>query len=170
MLSRLAYVLLTLTSIAPVALIYGAAEFSSRPWLAINLFVVASGLALACDALLRYARHHAEIEPLNMVSVRSANHEVLAFFLAYLLPLLVREDSSGAGQPLAIFLFIGLLTVVVFQSNLMHVNPLMAILGYAFYEVSAPSGYTYLLVTKNKTNQLSGRRAVQLSSTLLLEV
>lgn len=170
MLSKLAHTLLALTSVAPVAVIYGAAQWGTSPRLALGLFALTLLLWLLCIGLLRYAKSHAEVEPLNIATLRSANGEILSFFLIYLLPLLIQGDGKSEGIPLAIIVFVALLLVIVFRSNVLHVNPLMGIIGYQFYEASSPSGHTFLIVTKHSTNNLNGRKAVRLSPTLLLEV
>ena len=170
MLSRFAYTLLALTSVAPVALVYGASQVFNDNWLALAFIGLTVVLTLLCSFVLNNAKAYGEIEPLNIASIRSANNEVLAFFLTYLLPLLVRGDGNSVGQPLAIIVFIGLLLIVVFRSNLLHVNPLIGLLGYQFFEVTSSNGYTYMLVTKKHTNKLENRRGIELSSTLLLEV
>lgn len=145
MLSRLMRVLLAVTSLAPIALVYAATLLTNQPVAAGFWAGGALLLSALCACLLALGRN-AEAEPLDVHSIKSADREVLAFLVAYALPLVAGGIESVGMAPLIVF--VGLLLVVVWNAQLIHVNPLLALVGYHFFEITTPGGATYLLVTR----------------------
>ncbi len=169
MLSSFARLLLVATSLAPVAIVYGASLLPGD-WLGFATWVaVAVLLTVACLLVLAAARKHAEKESLNVGEGESKDTEVLAFLVAYVLPLIARDQT--AANPWALVAFLAIMAAVVFRCNVYHVNPLLGVLGYHFYKAKATSGTTYLVVTKRPRPPTEGQLAVVLLSPFLaLEV
>lgn len=171
MLSRFARLLLTLTALAPVALVHAFALIGTAPWSAIWPWAVgAVALAALCDAILRHVGRTAETEPLTVRSTRIADHHVLSFILAYLLPLLTPRDVDAA--PYALLAVLLLIGAVLYQANLIHINPLLFLLfGYHFYQVTTPGGSSFLLLSRGAPREIAGRiRVKRMSSTTFLQV
>lgn len=160
--------LLVSTALAPVLLVYGAAIFFEHRARAISLSVVAAIFVPMCHALLAYIRRHGSSEETTIEEVSGKDTDILSFLVAYMLPVALAEKIQV--NPLALFTFLGLMGLVLFRADIYHVNPLMGILGYHFYEVKSQSGATYLVVTRRREPLLPGALAfVRLSRTLLLE-
>jgi hypothetical protein len=60
--------------------------------------------------------------------------------------------------------------LVLFRADIYHVNPILGMIGYHFYQVKSKTKVTYLLVTRSKAPLPPGDLAyIRLSRTLLLE-
>lgn len=170
MLGNLIRVLLALTAVAPLAIslsyVYAAKAQNFR---------LAAFAALACVALggaalriIAFAAARLERLPISIQKAKSADKEVLGFFVAYALPLIFK----GAAAPdLDTWLVAGgMLLFVLFSTHSMQVNPVLGVFGYHFYEVETRDGITYLLITKRKINNVKTlTNVVQLSEFGILE-
>lgn len=167
MLSRFAHVLLVATSLAPVALIYGISRATSDPVTAGAFIGLSLALAVLCHLVLGFAARHGELEQVQVVKSKSVDREALAFLVTYALPLIVPTDK--AQNVLALTAFIAVVFVVLFQLQLVHVNPLLALFRYHFFEVNPPTGETAILITKGYgAGGLT--RIVKLSTLIWLEL
>lgn len=170
MLNAVAKLLLVLTSFAPVLLTYGFATYLNSGVTAAVFALVGltALLVVLCLLIIRAARHQLEHLPFPISSVKSADSEIVGFMIAYLLPLISAADST-VSLPLMTFVLI-LFLVVVWTSNAYHVNPLLGIFGYHFYEVTTESGVTYLLMTRRSIrNSKSVSTVVQLTTYIVLD-
>ena len=93
LLSGIAKLLLVITSMAPVLGAFAIIDYmhDGLGWQVFRWVVAASGLLIICLLVLHFARHQVEIERLTAKKIKSADKEVLAFLLAYLLPLLSKD-------------------------------------------------------------------------------
>jgi hypothetical protein len=166
MLSKLAQIALALTSLAPISIVYGGTFLSSAPVTAAKYIALAFGLGLVCHALLRVART-SSTEPFQIESVENADKDVFAFLITYGLPVLTPISSVN---PTATLTFICVAFIVLYNANLVHVNPLMSAFRYRFYQVDAQNGVTYLLITRRRTPVVPGRiQARQLATHIWIE-
>jgi len=169
MLSRLVRVLLALTAIAPlsISLTFLFARAHHYAWAAVAL-----ACCLALGVLARWiiarASNTLETLPVVILKARSADKEVIGFFVTYALPLVLR------GQPppdLAAWLFAGgMLLFVLWGTHTLQVNPVLGVMGFHFYEVETQGGISWLMITRREiSNVLSVRQVVQLSEYGILE-
>jgi hypothetical protein len=49
---------------------------------------------------------------------------------------------------------------VLWTTHALHVNPVLGLIGFHFYEVETQEGVTYLLITKRTINNLKGVTSV----------
>lgn len=155
MLGRLVRILLALTAVAPLSipLAYLYARQQQFLWAALAL---AGCLALGGLAWLIVVQAGRRLEPLpiTIVKAKSADKEVLAFFIAYALPLIFRTPP-GTAPSLDGWLFAMLLLVfVLWSTHTLQVNPVLGLLGFHFYEAEAQGGITYLLITRREITHL----------------
>lgn len=168
MFSKIMHFFLIATALAPILVTSAIAAWGrgALPWV---LLGVAAGLVVVCLLLLRQAKTRLERLPITLTAIETADHEVLAFILAYLLPLLTGaaapwQTSTGVAAAIVIAL-------VVFQSGLTHVNPLLGILGWRFFKVTTADGCRYLLITRADLGRARHATAfVRVSSATLLHV
>jgi hypothetical protein len=169
MLGRLVRILLALTAIAPlsVSLAYVFASESQYLWAFAAAMVC---LLLGASALwvIREAGARLERLPIAIVKAKSADKEVIGFFVAYALPLVFRGQYA---PDLAGWLVAGgMLLFVLWSTHAIQVNPVLGVLGFHFYEVEARGGITYLLISRKKiSNVLAINHIVQLSEYGVLE-
>lgn len=172
MISGLAKAFLALSSLAPVLVGYGIlAACDEKPWwLYGGLFSVAGGLVLLGYCLPKLALERIAAKQLDLKSVKDADKEVLAFLITYLLPL-VGKPTLGLETHylLALYVFI-VIFITILHTNAFTFNPLLAMLGYHFFDVETEEGTKYLLLTKKSLNgQKHVLHAVKLSPYVFLE-
>lgn len=158
--------LMVATSLAPV-LLTQAIVARDTPC-AIWWGLAAIALCVMAILLLRLAPAQNE-EEVRIKAVKNSGQELLGFMLTYLLPLVV-ASSEQLDMVAAGFVLL-LIALLVFHGNMYHVNPLLGIFGYRFYEITATNDVTYVLVTKRNL-RLARRveRVVRLSEYMLLDV
>ena len=136
-------------------------------WVAYRWVAIAGGLVLACLAVLRAAALRGEREQVAVSRSKSVDREVLAFLVSYALPLVSSKHTESSA--IAFWAFLAILAAVLYQAELVHVNPLLGILGYRFYEVAREDGDTALLITRSRATAGATRTVIRLSSRLWLE-
>lgn len=166
MLSRFARLLLVLTSLAPVSLVYGVSYLPDRKWPALQWGCVAAFLVVACLSVMRGALTHGERHTVNAQRAKNVDKDVLAFLVSYALPLI--SPVHGESNALAFWTFLAVVAVVLYQAELVHVNPLLGMLGYRFYEIEQEGGDNALLIARSKSSR-ANITVVKLSTTLWLE-
>ena len=150
--NKLGKFLFVLTSLAPVLAAFGVKELvelkdGESGVTAISLFVVAGILPLLCCLLIYFARQELEPGELRIKKFKTTDKDVLAFLIAYLLPLLTTDTFDLEKNTLVTLFVFTILFFTVFHSNAFHFNPLLACFGYHFYEVESDSGMTYMLIS-----------------------
>jgi len=158
-----------MTGLSPVALTYSALLWENHTAVAIWLLACAVGFVLICGLIVFAVKRVAAVEPLKVAQIRAADDNVLAFIIAYLLPLFSQEALAVNLYTSAVIVV--LLALALFTSNSYHYNPVLTLLfGLHHYEVTTESGVTYVLITRrtlNKTNEL--HQCIRISPYLFME-
>jgi hypothetical protein len=147
MLSTLARLMLTASSIAPVGFTYAwVAYFQGQAKVAIIAALVGVAAVILCLLVLRYARKNLEKLKFNLQTIEAADSENLGFMLLYLLPLFTDKIVTLNWE-------LWIPTVLVFGLIIAtgygyHFNPLLGILQWHFYKITSIEGVTYVLITK----------------------
>ena len=89
---------------------------------------------------------------LRFVSVTKRRDGAFAYFLAYVLPLLVGESVSQY----VLWGLVPLFALVCFFTEAESNNPIARLMGYKFYEVTTSDGKTYLVMSKCDMLSLKG--------------
>lgn len=150
MLNAIAKPLLVSTSMSPVLLAYAVNAFVEGkepreylPWAG-----AAVGLVCLCLLILRFAKTRLERQRIKVKAVKSSDKEVLAFLLAYLLPLVPAKTIGISGHYLTLAFVFAVFFLAIYYSNAFDFNPLLGLCGYHFYEVQSEDGMAYLLITR----------------------
>lgn len=145
--NRLARLLLTASSIAPVcATLFFIGYAKETAWL-MNLSLWVGILSWSFSiALVKFAE--SKLEPLtkNINSLSPANKEVTNYFLSYLFPLLGTE-TIAENKSYAVFFYLSLLFYISFSENY-NFNPVLSLHGYKFYEAEDDTGLGFVLISK----------------------
>lgn len=168
MLARLVTFVLSLTALAPIAAIWAVkkrAEHGVTFW-GPTLFAGVS-IAFALILLWRVVPKKSERRVLPVQKSESVDKEVLSFLLAYLLPLIVQSDKP-VDWPTTVAVGV-VVVMVIWRSQLIHINPLLGLFGFHFFKVSTESGQTHLLITRNSTVAPADLTAFKLSEHLWYE-
>lgn len=170
MLGRLLRVLLALTAIAPLSVsltyIYAVKDQNYQFAAIAVCFCVLFGAGSMW--IIEKAQERLERLPVSIKKAKSADKEVIGFFVAYALPLVFRGQSS---PDLGAWIVAGLMLLfVLWSTHSLQVNPVLGMFGFHFYEVETADGITYLLITRRKiSNVLNIGHVVQLSEYGILE-
>lgn len=170
MLGRLVRVLLALTAIAPLSIsfayIYAAKEHNYQ-FAAIAAFSCVF-LGAASFWIIDKASSRLEQLPIAIQKAKSADKEVIGFFVAYALPLVFRGQAA---PDLDAWLMAGaMLLFVLWSTHTMQVNPVLGMFGFHFYEVETKDGITYLMITRRKISHVKSIvMVVQISEYGILE-
>ncbi|MBI2481251.1 MAG: hypothetical protein HYV60_22210 [Planctomycetia bacterium] len=172
--SQFAKMLLVATSLAPslVAFALVAWEKDQQRYV-IGFLVAAALLVLVCYLLKLYAEKWGEHRSLTVTAVESTDKEALAFMIAYLFPILMNQIpdvTEPRYQMLAIYTYC-VIGLVIYHSNSFHFNPVLALFGYHFYEITADQGMKYLLITHRVVrSQTPNLNVTRLSDYVYLEL
>jgi MFS family permease len=149
--SYFAKLCITFTAMAPAlgaAAIISVSAHDSWEWGI--AFGVAAVLSVFITVLvLGFVQKYSPKETLHCTEINHADQKVLEFLLAYVLPLFSATslDSKTGATVLTIYsLIVVILTVV--HGNIFLFNPVLALLGYHFYEAKDRHGIKYVLITK----------------------
>lgn len=169
MLSGFARLLLALTSLAPMMLVLAVVRFSSDR--ATEGFYLVAGtlfLMALCAAMLWWAARGLGPTTLTLKSIKNTDKDLLSFLLSYLLPL-AAEGRTGY-SPAVLLVVAAIVLGVVLRTEMYHVNPLLGLAGFHFYEASTTDGMGLILITREPIHHLRDSiSAVQVSNHLFLQ-
>ena len=170
MLGKPTRVLLALTAIAPVTIslsyVLGVRQGDWR--LAVIACCVCVALGIISSWIITSASRDFETLPVVIKKVKSADKEVLGFFIAYALPLVFKGE---AGPDLGAWVVAALMLIfVLWTTHALQVNPVLGLLGFHFYEVETLEGVTYLMITRRTINNVASiSKVVQITEYGILE-
>ncbi len=152
MLNRFAKFLLVLSSLSPMLgavavnqLALGKPLVGWLPWVVIALLLV-----FICWGVLHYASTNAQTHKLKVEQFEDNDKEVLAFLLAYLLPLVSVKDTVAEIHWLTGAYVLIIILLVFTHARAFHFNPVMGLLGYHFYSLKNDQGISLLLISRSE--------------------
>lgn len=170
MLGKALRILLALTAVAPLSVSLTYVFAAREQNLQLSLIAAFSCILLGAIALwvMEFAGKRLERLPVAIKKAKSADKEVIGFFLAYALPLVFK---GGEVPDLGAWLLAaGILLFVLWSTHAMQANPVLGLFGFHFYEVETADGITYLLISKRRINSVQSiQHVVQLSEYGVLE-
>jgi hypothetical protein len=123
----------------------------SIPWIAavFGAITIISGLVLWQTIRLR---RNEEPKPKSLDSLRKRNDLFSAYLIAYIFPF-VNLNYSDITSWITLSIFFVVLASIQLRSNQLHINPVLAIIGYDVYEVeNAEKGTTDLVLAHKSKN------------------
>lgn len=171
MLSGLVKAFLVLTSFAPVLITYIFVTWVKEGFNSTIVWVLFTAFFLTglCLIIINLARKELEIVKFPIRAVKTADSEIVSFLVVYLLPF-----ASLAGDAIDELILVFILTLfflVAWSTNSYHVNPILALFRYHFYEVTTSQNITFLLMTRrNLRNTSTINYVVQLTDYMVLDV
>jgi hypothetical protein len=164
-LSSLAQVFLAATALAPVLLVWAAGSYEASRTYAVTAVVVALLLVGVCVGLLALAKRELQMDPLMITKAVRLDKEALGFLVAYALPLVASKDPTKLAALAVFMLMVGLVLV---QLQILHVNPLLGMLGFHFYQVELKNSDTALVITRSRDLPSNASQGQQLAPGLWL--
>jgi drug/metabolite transporter (DMT)-like permease len=160
--------ILFLSSYAPLFLI-----IAMRGWRDSRYFAIGFAIGGVLSVVVLFAFLHTvqklSAAKVSVASVVSRDGDVMSYIVTYLLPFLAVKlnDPTDVISLGVVFIVIGLLYV---NSNMIHTNPVLNIVGYHIFEIEDANGKTTALICKRsyiRTN--SEINAISLGDYVLLE-
>lgn len=150
--NRLAVLLLVSSSLSPMLGAVAVNQYTlGKPMSAwLPWVVVAVLLVVICWGLLRYASTSVQKEKLKVEQFEDKDKEVLAFLLAYLLPLVSVKDTVASIHWLTGAYVLVIVLVVFTHARAFHFNPVMGLMGYHFYGIKNSDGLSSLLISRSE--------------------
>jgi hypothetical protein len=145
--SRLAKLLFLSTAFAPFLLVSAAVEIVRGSFLPLGLrdASIAVLLVFICWAIITFAVKKLQATTFTFNKLRIAGKEAIPLILTYSLPIARAAAAPLDWRPMTvIILFLGILA---WRTHAYLFNPLLMLLGYRLYEVTADSTPTFLLVS-----------------------
>jgi hypothetical protein len=140
------------TALAPIFAVFGLNRILThgRDFTFVDTLPIMGStvLTVVCWSLLRFCLKRIESEPITIKSVKNTDRDLVPFLIAYVLPLAIANTTSVAGHAAAILFVLAFALLLAFRSHLAVANPVVAIIGYRFYEVQSENGMTFVLLSK----------------------
>lgn len=173
MLNSFAKLLLVSSSLSPMLgavavnqIAVGKPLMGWLPWVCVAVLLV-----FICWGLLRYAALSAQTQKITIGQFEQNDKEVLAFLLAYLLPLVSVKDTVAEIHWMTGTYVLVIILLVFTHAKAFHFNPVMGLLGYHFYSLKNSNGVSLLLISRSELQRSSGDLdAVCLASNIYLHV
>lgn len=158
MLNKFAKFLLVMSSLSPMLGAVAVNQFAlGKPWCGwLPWVVIALLLVFTCWGLLHYASKNAQKHKLKVEQFEDNDKEVLAFLLAYLLPLVSVKDTVAEIHWLTGTYVLVIILLVFTHARAFHFNPVMGLLRYHFYSLKNSEGVSLLLISRSELKR-SGR-------------
>ena len=142
--------MLFLSSYFPLALIFFFLFVEQRPiWSIAVLAISLSGLVIMGLYFFYFAPRLGSIQQ-RITALQRRDGDVMGYIASYLLPF-VAIPFGGWQQAVALLIFVVVLGIVYVNSNMIHINPMLNLIGYHVYEITLEhSEAPHSLITRRR--------------------
>ena len=167
--SVLVRIMLFLSSYFPLALIFFFLFIEQQPvWSIAILAIGVLGLVVMLLYFFYFARRFAPIQE-KITGLHGRDAEPMSYIASYLIPF-VALPFSGWQQGIALLILIVVLGIVYVNSNMIHINPMLNLLGYHLYEITVEdSKQTYSLITRRRIGRGEALHLIDIGEGIFLE-
>jgi hypothetical protein len=161
--------MLFLSSYFPLALIFFFLFIEQQPvWSIAILAIGVLGLVVMLLYFFYFARRFAPIQE-KVTGLHGRDAEPMSYIASYLIPF-VALPFSGWQQGIALLILIVVLGIVYVNSNMIHINPMLNLLGYHLYEITVEdSKETYSLITRRRIGRGEALHLIDIGEGIFLE-
>jgi hypothetical protein len=161
--------LLFLSSYFPLALIFFILFVQQQPlWAIVVLAIGTLGLVIMMLYFFQFAPRIAPIQE-KVTGLHRHDGDVMSYIASYIIPF-VATPFGGWQQGAALLVFVVILGIVYVNSNMIHINPMLNLIGYHLYEISVEnSGEPYSLITRQRVARGETIRIIDIGSGIFLE-
>lgn len=171
MLSTLSKSLLFFSSFSPLMLMFAAkAHFSGGAIAAVILAV--TGLLSICFILYILFSYVPRTAAQNLIveSTQRKDGEVMSYIVTYIFPFL-STDLSQLFNSISLLVLYLIIFVIYVSTNMIHVNPVLSLLGYKLFELEMASGHRPTVITRqSRLLRGQGLRVVRLAHDIFIDV
>jgi hypothetical protein len=159
--------LLFLSSYFPLSLIFFVVLVQEHRYVAIVILTVGAAGLLWMLQYLRKAQTISAIH-LNIAAFHRRDTEAMAYIVTYIIPFLV-IPLHGWKEGIALSIFFVVLGILYVNSNMIHINPMLNLLGYHLYEITTEDGGVHSLLSRRSIRHRGTIAAVKLQDDIFLE-
>jgi len=162
--SVLARLTLFLSSYAPLVIIVAILHRGNRPL----ALLLAAGASASAIGLFAFVHALGSLNPLTIGIQRATrkDSEVTGYLMAYLFPFL-GVDLTDPSERLAFAVLFALVAALYVRSNLIYVNPLLAIARFNLFEVELDNGRVLMLLSKAGYHRSGSRIRVAMAGSFV---
>jgi len=161
--------MLFLSSYFPLALIFFVLFVEQQPiWAIIVLVIGLSGLITMGLYFFQFAPRLGSIQE-RITGLQKRDGDVMGYIASYLLPF-VAIPFGGWQQGVALLIFVIVLGIVYVNSNMIHINPMLNLLGYHVYEITLEhSGTPHSLITRLRIEKNESLHMIDIGDGIFLD-
>jgi hypothetical protein len=159
--------ILFLSSYIPLWVIF--AIITARDWRYLSLSF--AGLAiLSFLGTLIFLRLVQRLQGIQLAVgvIHRKDSETMSYIASYVIPFAATAFDK-LEQVVALGVFLVVLCMVYVNSSMIHINPLLSLLGYRLYEISDTEGNSYFLISKRNVRRGDEIRAIDLANDIYVE-
>jgi hypothetical protein len=165
--STIVKILLFLSSYLPLFAILTLLSWSKNRALAYAFIVVGLASWIVLEIYLRYARTKINPEKLDIKSAQQRDAEILSYIVTYLIPFMA-DFSKPPIELVALGIFFVVIGFLYFNSNMIHINPMLNLQGFHLFEVELADGTSQAVLTKKRLRSGSTIQAVAIGEHIYL--
>ncbi len=167
--SLLIRLLLCVSSYFPLALIFAVQFFfKGQRWAGIGILTVGVIGLIGISVYLRFVR---QLNPMKIKveSILRRDGEAMSYIVSYLLPF-IALPAGDAAFGISLCVFLAVLVVLYMNSDMMHINPMLNLMGWHIYEITLPDGEVRALLSHRRARKGRESYVIQMGDDILLEV
>lgn len=137
-------------------------------------FVFACGFALLAAVslfgTLIYIRH---VQRMNGIQIsvgiiRRQDSETMSYIASYVVPF-AATALDNFEQVIALGIFLIVLCIVYVNTSMIHINPLLSVLGYNLFEIEDRDGNTQFLISKRRVRRGETINVIDIADGIFME-
>jgi hypothetical protein len=158
-------IFLFLSSYFPLAVIFLIIYYNTQ--LYIGLFSFFIGL-IGFLGLLIFLKKLKKITPISYIvdSINKKDNESISYIVTYIIPFL-SIPLTGWQPIVAIIIFLFIVGTLYVNSDMIHINPVLNLLGFHLYEITSQNN-TYFILSKIKIRKNEIIKAITISDDILM--
>ncbi|MFC4172477.1 hypothetical protein ACFOYU_10435 [Microvirga sp. GCM10011540] len=167
MANALTRIILFLSSYIPLWVIFAIMTLRERPYL--GAFFIVLAVASLLGTLL-YMRLVQQLQGIGMQIgiIRRKDSDTMSYIASYVIPF-AATAFSDVEQVASLAIFLGVLCVVYVNTGMIHINPVLSILGYNLYEIEDQNGNSYFLMSKRRLRRGDDVTAIDVAESIFVE-
>lgn len=158
---------LFLSSYIPLWVIFAVMTWQDKRNFAFAFLAVTLLSFVVTVLYLRLAQRLAGID-MAIGVIRRKDSDTMSYIASYIIPF-AATPFDKIDQTVALGIFLVVLCVVYINSSMIHINPLLSLMGYNLYEIEDSDGNPYFLMSKRSLRRGNTVRGIDLASGIFLE-
>ena len=158
---------LFLSSYIPLWVIFAVVTWQGKRRLALGFVAVAVVSFIGTVLYLRLAQRFAGID-MTVGIIRRKDSDTMSYIASYIIPF-AATPFDKIDQTIALAIFLVVLCAVYINSSMIHINPLLSLMGYNLYEIEDADGNPYFLMSKRSLRRGETVRGIDLANNIFLE-